>query len=481
MADAAPTAPSPTVDAPQPASDVPSPAPPPSTYTAPVDPAASAVAGTSTLEPSTGQAAPGATVAADPPAMSKSALKRKRKDELFQAQKQQRRALEKEKKKAKTAEVRRKVAEGLMEKPAPKKKKVSGKQTPHGARIVIDVGFDELMSEKEVKSMASQLAYCYSSNRGTQHPFPLLISSFNGRLRESYGKRVDHMAWKGVEWWEEGFEALYAGRSDEAEDAGEAAPAAEGSAAPAVDPTPEEATAPTAPSESSSTDPLPPAAPSIPPAPLSESSASTPSMTPSTPLITLGALSGHPRSSCPKSSIVYLTGDSPNVLTSLEPGKTYVLGGIVDRNRYKNLCLNKANSLGIAHAQLPIGEYLPEMQTRKVLTVNQVFEILVNQAEDPEGGWREALRKVMPERKFEAEGKKVRRQAKRAAAAGEGGEGEGGEVYVAEEGEGEADEEAADDALIVEKVEKARGEAEREEEKAEHDAALANVDAAALP
>jgi tRNA (guanine9-N1)-methyltransferase len=33
--------------------------------------------------------------------------------------------------------------------------------------------------------------------------------------------------------------------------------------------------------------------------------------------------------------VIYLTADSPNVLETLDEGKTYVLGGIVDRNRYK--------------------------------------------------------------------------------------------------------------------------------------------------
>lgn len=32
---------------------------------------------------------------------------------------------------------------------------------------------------------------------------------------------------------------------------------------------------------------------------------------------------------------VYLTADSPNVLHTLEASKVYILGGLVDRNRYK--------------------------------------------------------------------------------------------------------------------------------------------------
>lgn len=69
----------------------------------------------------------------------------------------------------------------------------------------------------------------------------------------------------------------------------------------------------------------------------------------------------------------------------------------------QNLCFNKANESGIRTARLPIGRYLASLPTRKVLTVNQVFEILVKWVETKD--WEEALHSVVPKRKFQTGGK----------------------------------------------------------------------------
>ncbi|GAA5894275.1 hypothetical protein JCM5296_004701 [Sporobolomyces johnsonii] len=443
--------------------------PPPSALAADPTPSASTTATDSAPSASASASAPD-PAAADPP-LSKSALKRLRKQERFDANKLARRAREKEQRKAKAAEKRKLVELGVLEKPDPKKAKQGKKKLgPHGARVVIDVGFDELMSDKEVKSMVSQLAYCYSANRSASQPFPLLISSFNGRLKGMFDKRDDFKSWKGVEWWEEGFEGLYAHEEQHKPAAAEGEPASAEEPTKLTDASP--AADPTASTSTSTADAL---APAPAPAPASSSSPS--------PTIAIGSLRGRPRSTTPKSSVVYLTGDSPNVLTAIVPGTTYVLGGIVDRNRYKNLCLAKAERLGIAHAQLPIGEFLPEMQTRKVLTVNQVFEIMVNWVDserdktDGKGDWREALRRVMPERKFDADGRKRRAERGAKAEAGapeEEEESDQDEVYVVQE-----DEMGQDDEILVEKVDEAREQAEREVDRKEEQAVMANVDASA--
>ena len=98
-----------------------------------------------------------------------------------------------------------------------------------------------------------------------------------------------------------------------------------------------------------------------------------------------------------KSKLCYLTSDSENILEDLEDDTIYVIGGIVDRNRLKRAAIDRAESLGISHAKLPITEYL-NMTTTKVLTCNHVFEILLKYPEN-DRDWKKAFLDVLPNRK----------------------------------------------------------------------------------
>ena len=80
----------------------------------------------------------------------------------------------------------------------------------------------------------------------------------------------------------------------------------------------------------------------------------------------------------PKDKMVYLSADAEETLTELKDDEVYVIGGIVDRNRYKYLTLNKAKELGYRCAKwkkerrvrtrLPLE--LVRFHGSRVLTVN---------------------------------------------------------------------------------------------------------------
>jgi tRNA (guanine9-N1)-methyltransferase len=95
---------------------------------------------------------------------------------------------------------------------------------------------------------------------------------------------------------------------------------------------------------------------------------------------------------------IYLTADTDNVidLTQINRQTSLIIGGIVDRNRFKNATVEKADSLQIRPAHLPIGE-LMAMKSSKVLAVNHVFEIITEVLSHCD--WGIALKKVIPDRK----------------------------------------------------------------------------------
>ncbi|XP_054707510.1 tRNA methyltransferase 10 homolog A-like [Uloborus diversus] len=97
-----------------------------------------------------------------------------------------------------------------------------------------------------------------------------------------------------------------------------------------------------------------------------------------------------------KQNIVYLTSDSPNELETLDHSKTYVIGALVDHNRLKNFCFEKAEKDGIDHAKLPLDSYF-KFKTRKVLTIDQVYLIFLRLTEGK--SWVDAIVETVPKRK----------------------------------------------------------------------------------
>ncbi|RLN73121.1 hypothetical protein BBJ28_00002785 [Nothophytophthora sp. Chile5] len=147
-------------------------------------------------------------------------------------------------------------------------------------RIAIDLSFDHIMNEKEIRSLANQLKISYGIVKQMHEPFQLIFCNANGslqRLLEGFGADHWFIQWRhNVDSLDEVFQS---------------------------------------------------------------------------------------------SELVYLSPDSPNVLSSMDPKKTYVIGGIVDKSRKKRL--------------------------DHILNVNTVIEVLVNFQEL--GDWQQALEKALPQ------------------------------------------------------------------------------------
>ena len=208
--------------------------------------------------------------------------------------------------------------------------------------IVLDCGFDDLMNDKERKSLGSQVTRSYSDNHKSPFQSHLAVSSFGGFLKERFEGLLEghHHSWKGVRFLEEDFvqAAEQANGWMKGDCSGRLAGVFEEKA--------------------------------IADQPVDE-------------LIRTG-------------EVVYLTSDSPNTLTELRPYSTYIIGGLVDRNRHKGICYKRAMERGIKTAKLPVGDYM-QMTSRFVLATNHVAEIMLRWLEL--GDWGKAFLLVMPKRK----------------------------------------------------------------------------------
>lgn len=103
----------------------------------------------------------------------------------------------------------------------------------------------------------------------------------------------------------------------------------------------------------------------------------------------------------PKESLLYLSPDAPEALptTPLSADTVYIIGGLVDETVHKNISLSSARAEGIQCKQLPIDELMERSGGTgcKILTVNQVFDILLS-VHETQGDWADCMAKVIPKR-----------------------------------------------------------------------------------
>jgi len=342
-------------------------------------------------------------------AISKNEQKRIRKQEAWEAGRDYRKAKRKEKTQERKARKRaerleqlqnereERVLTELQQGPIPKQKPPPPPRQRHvrlPVTFVVDCGFDDLMVDKERISLGSQLTRVYSDNYKAPYQAHLIVSSWGGKLKGRFDTVLggSHRKWRDVLFMEEDFvdaakvarEAmvgknggkLLAAFGKYATAGPTGAPQNQGDLLPIPEPPartgssePEDSAAAGAEAHSQDFDDTG-----------EEHDASTTDIT----------------LSSQKSEVIYLTSDSPNTLDELKPYHTYVVGGLVDKNRHKGICYKTACDKGVKTAKLPIGQYM-EMQSRFVLATNHVIEIMLRWLDC--GDWGEAFIQVIPKRK----------------------------------------------------------------------------------
>lgn len=295
------------------------------------------------------------------PKLSKNQLKKQRRWERWEAGREDRKVKRKEKIKARKerrrTEWEEQRHEGSTEQPppfrAPRRGELPGVQVP--ITILFDCDFEEYMHDHELKSLGLQITRSYSDNRKAPFRCHLGISSWGGKMKERFDGVLakQYTSWKGFQFCEEDFVKTSEMSKEwmQGPSAGKIAGAlakyqvnqnqAEG----------ESEEAEKAPADSGADE---------------------------------------------EGEIVYLSAESDNTLERLKPNSTYIIGGLVDKNRHKGLCYKRALDRGIKTAKLPIGEFL-QMGSRKVLVTNHVLEIMLKWLEHDD--WGKAFIEVLPKRK----------------------------------------------------------------------------------
>lgn len=278
--------------------------------------------------------------------LSKSQLKKLRRQQRWEEKKQQRKIWRKEKRKARREKKRAEAQEAgqnaqetgseTSKAPLPTRKELQLRSVLLPITFVIDCSFDDLMLDKERTSLASQITRSYSDNSKAPYRGHLAISTFDKLLKRRFDTVLckQHEKWKGVHFMQEDF--VHAANVAKDWMTGPQGGKLEGPFADKADATPEDG------------------------------------------------------------EIVYLSSESPHTLTELKPYSTYIIGGLVDKNRHKGICYKRATERGIKTAKLPIGDYM-QMSTRFVLATNHVVEIMLKWLELRD--WGEAFMQVMPKRK----------------------------------------------------------------------------------
>ena len=262
-------------------------------------------------------------------------------------------------------------------------------------RICFDCKFEDLMSSKEINSLSLQLRYVYAVNRKARMPVYIDVC----------GLKKDGLTYKGLEkvegfpnsWvgrafhcFEDAFEKVYNDNNNRKKEEESTTDTAAAKVSARSDMKKEDKS-----EEGKQDDNAPKVETTEKPITETNDAKTNESINEPSPK---GLRPGH--------QFVYLTGDSPNTLTNLDNNTTYIIGGIVDRNRLKRVAVDRAEtinkeypSLNITTARLPLDENLEFGKSTRILTCNHVFEILLKYRENGYKDWGASIVSVLPDRK----------------------------------------------------------------------------------
>eukprot|EP01063_Lacrimia_lanifica_P015258 TRINITY_DN22070_c0_g1_i1.p1 TRINITY_DN22070_c0_g1~~TRINITY_DN22070_c0_g1_i1.p1 ORF type:complete len:344 (+),score=174.83 TRINITY_DN22070_c0_g1_i1:78-1109(+) len=102
-------------------------------------------------------------------------------------------------------------------------------------------------------------------------------------------------------------------------------------------------------------------------------------------------------------TVTYLSGDSENTIDTVEGGKYYIVGGLVDRNKHKGIAHKRAQALNVRTAKFPLEAYLQRYPEKagicKTLTTFHVVQVLCGVAAGE--SWDTAFDSILPKRNTE--------------------------------------------------------------------------------
>lgn len=249
--------------------------------------------------------------------LSKSQLKRQKRKQKWLDSRAERRKLERAKRKEKRKSLAQDVKDG---------KSVSTYRRPtlmadsaNKFKIVIDMDFEDYMTESEISKAVQQVGRIYAANRHSENPCQLYVTSLKGKILDKFAStNTGYINWD-INHTDKDYLELFKATN-------------------------------------------------------------------------LGM-----------SKFVYLTGDAEATLPEAssmlkDDSRIYIIGGLVDHNRHKNLCLTRARERGVPTAKLPVKEHVTLTQ-RHILSTLTVFEILHNVLGSRKS-WPEALTSSIPKRKM---------------------------------------------------------------------------------